>query len=138
MLAYKARHVLVMLAKLLPFALCAIVCVAYIENIASLSIQDYYIGKDGVTLHTPISWWIADLYEYNWYAIILCIVLAIAMSTCIWNRLAVLYLALHLLFKRYIETIELEEYQIYLLCLINILINVILIYKGLKQWLTFK
>lgn len=132
MITRKAKYLLITLAKILPFIFCLVVCVSYLESFFSLIAHDFSINDSYLVLKTPLSWFVATIYTYGWYTILALVILAIAMETCIWNRLAILYLALHLVFKQFIEQIELYEYQVYILCLVNITISTILIMKGLK------
>ena len=132
MIAYRSRILLISLAKQLPFVVCGIVCISYIESIYSLMTLNIDCFGHYAMIVKPLSWVIGNLFVYDWYTIIVLSILAIAMSTCIWNRLAILYLALHLVFKQYIEQIELYEYQVYLLCITNIVITTFLIIKGIK------
>lgn len=127
-----ARRLLINLGKLIPFLLCMIVMIVYIECLYSLIISDYLLYGDFVVLNTPISFAIASYFEYDYLIVAITLIISLAIEACLWNRLSILYLALHLLFKRWVESVELEPHIIYILCFANIIICSYLIYKGLK------
>ena len=127
-----ARRLLINLGKLIPFLLCMIVMIVYIECLYSLIIYDYLLYGDFVVLNTPISFAIASYFEYDYLIVAITLIISLAIEACKWNRLSILYLALHLLFKRWVERVELEPHIIYILCFANIIICSYLIYKGLK------
>ena len=126
------RRLLINFGKALPFILCFVLLVSYIECCVSLYIEDFMIYKDSITLNTPISFWLADKFEYDYLALFAMTILSYAVETCLWNKIGILYLAFQLAFKNYITNFELEPTTIYIICLANILVAGYLTYKGIK------
>lgn len=115
------RRALIRLGKIVPFVLCFIVCVSYIEDVYALFTNSYMEFADGVYLYKPISWAIGNHLEYNISHLVVLCVISIAISTCIYNKLACLYLGINLLEKSYFN-FELEPTTIYIICLANIIV----------------
>lgn len=128
-----ARRLLITLGKTLPFIVCFVVFVGYAETIISVYTNDYLFYDGFYTPNTPISFWIAEKAKYDWFIVFVLLTISIAINTCCWNKLSVLYLGLHLVFKGYVSDIELEEPAIVCLCVINIIITSIIIYKGVRR-----
>ena len=128
---YAFRRALIRLGKIAPFVLCFIVCVSYMENVYALFTNSYMEFADGVYLYKPISWAIGNQLEYNISHLAVLCVLSIAISTCLYNKLACLYLGISLLEKSYFD-FELEPIWIYIICTINIIIASYLVFKGVK------
>lgn len=126
------RRLLINFGKVLPFILCFVLLVSYIECCVSLYIEDFMIYKDSITLNTPISFWLADKFEYDYLTLFAMTILSYAVETCLWNKIGILYLAFQLAFKNYIANFELEPTTIYIICLANILVAGYLTFKGLR------
>jgi hypothetical protein len=90
------------------------------------------IYKDSITLNTPISFWLADKFEYDYLTLFAMTILSYAVETCLWNKIGIAYLAIQLAFKNYIANFELEPTTIYIICLANILVASYLTIKGIK------
>ena len=131
-IAHRARIIIVRFAKAFPFILCFILLLSYTESMYATIIGDYATYGNYIVLNTPLSWYIGDLYEYNVYSIIVALMLAFAMETCIYNRLSIMYLLLHIVFKHYIEQYELYIEEIYITVIANILLSGFFCYKGLR------
>jgi hypothetical protein len=131
-IANTMRKHLIRCGKLIPFVLCAVIMFGYIECVTSLYYCEYVLTSDVCYINTPISFAIASYFEYDYLIVAITLILSLSIQACLWNRLAILYLALHLLFKRWVESVELEPHIIYILCFANIIICSYLIYKGLK------
>lgn len=129
------RRLLIRIGKFLPFVLCGIVFFSYSENVIALYNQDYLYFDRYIVLNTKFSFIIADSFEYDLLTIFAAGVLSNALSTCIYNKLAVLYLLVHLAEKKFFITVELYPEYIYAICVANIIICTFLCYKGLKQLL---
>ena len=127
------RRLLINFGKVLPFILCFVLLVSYIECCVSLYIEDFMIYKDSITLNTPISFWLADKFEYDYLTLFAMTILSYAVETCLWNKIGILYLAFQLAFKNYIANFELEPTTIYIICLANILVVGYLTFKGLRM-----
>lgn len=132
-LANKARRYLIYIGKVLPFIVCAIVLLSYLECITSYVASDYVLYDNYTTFNKPISRMIAEYFEYDLLTVVICLIIGISVETCHWNKLATCYLAVHLLFKHYIEGVEVEVCTAILICATNAIISLILVYKGIKQ-----
>lgn len=130
--SHNARVVLIRIGKILPFLFCFLVCISYTETLYALITHNYLAYNDYITFDKPVSFFIGGIVEYDIMSVIVTLIISIAIETCIWNRLAVVYLALHLIFKMCIEDVELSEELVVGICLANILMTVFLCYKGLR------
>ena len=128
---HKARVWLVRLGKVLPFAICFIVMLSYSETAFNLATNDLFSWCGIVIPSKPISWFISGYFEYNLQMIIVLVILSIAIETCIYNKLACLYLGINLLEKSYFD-FELEPTTIYIICVINIVVSFYITFKGIK------
>lgn len=131
-LANKARRLLIRLGKSLPFTICFLVLIGYSEGLIAILSKSYVLYDESYVLNTPISFYIGGIFEYDLLIVFVASVISVAVETCYWNKLAILYLALHLAFKGYIKDIELYEETIYAICEINIAISGFFVYKGIK------
>ena len=131
------RRALIRLGKVIPFILCFIVFVSYLEDVYALYTNSYMEFADGVYLYKPISWAIGNLFEYNVSHLSVLCVLSIAISTCLYNKLACLYLGINLLEKSYFDFV-LDVWQIYIISILNLIISAYFTYKGIKILLTHK
>ena len=131
MIDYKARQFLVEIGKALPFVVCAIVAICYMESIISTVCENYIAFEDGATaLNTPVSFAIGRVFKYDWMLVFVLTVLSFAIRTCVWNKLCVLYLALQIFERQYFTTIDLYENQIISIATVNLIVCGFLIYKG--------
>ena len=126
------RRLLIKFGKTIPFILCFVVFISYTESLIAVSTSDYMYYDGSITLSTPISFWIASRFEYDLLTMFAISVLSIAIETCIWNKLAILYLFIQLGEKSYFGSTELYPEYIISACVINIFICVLLCYKGFK------
>lgn len=126
------RRFLIRLGKMLPFMLCFIVMIVYVESFFALYTQDFLLYNEHITLNTPISFMIANVFEYDMLTIFDATILSVSIQTCVWNKIALFYLTLQLISCKYIEARELEPTSIYIICLTNILVAGYLITKGVK------
>lgn len=130
--SHRARIILVKFAKVFPFIICGLIFILYVECFISLSTNNYIMVGDEVSLNTPIAWFVSSFYEYGIYSIVVAIVLALAMSTCLCNRIAILYLLIHLWSKHYLSSIELYEHQIYAIVIANLLASSFFVWQGVR------
>ena len=136
-LVYRSRVAIIELGKTLPFIICAIVAMSYFENITSLYTCDFIEFSNGCYLNKPVSWAIGEYFELDVPTWAVLAVLSVAIRACIYNKLAVLYLAGQLYEKAYFQTHELANYEsYYIISVANIVICLFLVVKGIKQ--TFK
>ncbi len=129
--ALKARKLFVRGSKVVPFVICALICVSYIEITISLTCKDFVCIEDCVIPYTPVSWVIGEYFEYSYPMVIALLVIVYATSTCKWNKFGCYYIAAALMEKYYFD-FELEPWKIYAICMANILVSVFFVYKGIK------
>lgn len=129
----RTRVLLIEIGKVLPFLVCAIVMLSYMENLLSLMTHDYVIYKVSLVLNKSFSWTIGSFFEYNLITIVMLYTIGISVETCLMNKIATTYLLLQLGEKSYFSTIELYEEYIYAIVILNIAISGFLLYKGIKQ-----
>lgn len=127
----KFRRILIRIGKVLPFVICFLVLLNYIECIVALLLNNYIIYDNVVILYTNFSFIINTFVEYDIQILIVLCVISIAIETCIYNKLACGYLGINLAEKSYFD-FELEPTTIYIICLANILVAGYLTYKGIK------
>ena len=127
----KARYGLIRTGKVLPFVVCGIVCISYVEDIYALLSNNYVNFADGAYLSKTLSWFIGNYFTYDIVMLFVLAVLSVAIETCIYNKLACLYLGLNLFEKSYFD-FELEPTAIYIICTLNIIATGYLTWKGIK------
>ena len=128
-----SRIALIELGKFSPFIVCFIVLISYIESLFALLNNEYILFGNSLVLYKPISSFIGNYFEYNLITILLLVVISIAVETCIWNKLCIAYLTIQLFEKHYFMTIELYENIVYCIVVVNILVMILLLHKGIKQ-----
>ena len=128
---HSTRILLIRVAKILPFIVCAVLFISYAENVFALCTNDFVVWGEYTIPNKPISWSIADAFEYNWNTVLILIILSVSVETCVYNKLACLYLGINLLEKSYFD-FELEPWIISVICILNILISGFFVYKGVK------
>ena len=127
----KFRRILIRLGKILPFVVCGIVLLNYIECCFALLFDNYVLYDDFVILNTKISFLIGRYVEYDIQMLVVLSIISIAIETCIYNKLTCFYLGINLFEKSYFD-FELEPTAIYVICVCNIVVACYLIYKGIK------
>lgn len=133
---YKARLLLIRFGKVLPFVLCFIVLISYAENLYALASDDVLYYNGYYVLNKPISWFVGQYFEYNISHLVVITIISVAIQTCVYNKMACLYLALNLYQKHFFATHEYENYVYYIIPILNILICTYLCYKGTKTLFT--
>jgi hypothetical protein len=124
------RRLLIQIGKVLPFVVCALVAINYTETAFALATNDFLMYDGIVIPNTRISFFIGHYFEYNIQMLVVLVILSIAISTCIYNKLACAYLGINLAEKSYFD-FELEITTIYIICLANIIVAGYLTYKGI-------
>ena len=130
---YGFRVLLIRLGKILPFLITFLVFISYAESLYALATNSLAEFDGEVVLYKPISWFIASHFEYNIYVIGLLCIISIAIETCIWNKLALVYLLFQLLEKELLLMVALEVWQSYVVIVMNMLLSLFLTFKGLKS-----
>ena len=95
-IVYRARKHMIYLGKVLPFFICAIVTISYLECLYALFKYEYIQVGDSVYLNKPLSFFIGEYFELAFPTWLFLAITTIAIRTCKWNKLAVLYLAFQL------------------------------------------
>ena len=130
---YGFRVLLIRLGKILPFLITFLVFISYAESLYALATNSLAEFDGEVVLYKPISWFIASHFEYNIYVIGFLFIISIAIETCIWNKLALVYLLFQLLEKELLLIVALEVWQSYVVIVMNMLLSLFLTLKGLKS-----
>lgn len=134
---YSARIYLIRIGKVLPFIVCLASSISYFESCLALCTENYILYDSYVILNKPISFFIGQYFEYNLQMLVILCVLSVAIETCIYNKLACLYLGVNLLEKSYFD-FELDIWQIYIISILNLIISAYFTFKGVKILLTHK
>ena len=123
------RRLLIQIGKTLPFVLCSIVFISYLEMAFSSATSDYLLYDGMVILNTPISFFIGRYFEYDLLVCIISLIMSIAIEACRWNLLATFYLFVHLAEKSFFD-FELDVWQIYIIAIANLIVSGYFTYKG--------
>ena len=125
-----SRRWLIYFGKTLPFFLCLIVFICYAETLFNLAVSRF-VDHGGVVIpNNTITFFIASYFEYDWLSVIILAIISVAIETCYWNKLAVLYLGLQLIEKSVIYEHEFTTTGACIISAINILICAYLCMKG--------
>lgn len=128
----KFRRLLIRIGKVVPFVLCLLICSNYTETLLALLTNDYIEWSGVIILNTRLSFLIGNYFEYNLQMLVVLCIISIAVETCIYNKLACVYLGVNLIEKSYFN-FELEPTYIHIICITNIIISSYLIYKGIRR-----
>lgn len=132
---HKARIWLIRLGKVLPFVVCLLVMLSYAETSFALATNDLISWGGMVIPNNPISRFIGNYFEYNLQMLVVLCIISIAIETCIYNKLACVYLGVNLYEKSYFANVELYTEYIYAICAANIIVSAYFVYKGLSIYL---
>lgn len=128
---YRARKHLIYLGKVLPFLICAIVTISYLESFKALFVYEYMQVNEDVYLYKPISFFIGEYFELDFPTWLFLAITTVAIRTCKWNKLAVLYLAFQLFEKSYFSTHCWNIEYYYIVIGLNAIVSCFLVLKGL-------
>lgn len=129
---HKARVVLIRIGKALPFLICTLVAISYAETIFALLTDDFIVYDGYVIPYKHVSFFIGHYFEYNLQLLVVLCIISIAIETCLWNKLACVYLGIVLLQKHFLD-FEIEETTICVICTLNIIICAFLLWKGFRM-----
>ena len=124
---------LVNIGKALPFVVCFVVAICYMENIVALATQDYLAYNDGYILNTPISFAIGSVFKYDLTVVVVLATLAYAIKTCKWHKLCIGYLALQIVERNAVQEICLPQEAVFTIAAANVSVCVFLIKKGINH-----
>lgn len=125
------RRLLIRFGKALPFALCFIVLISHIETCYGLFYGDYFLFIDGYTVYKPFSFMVAKYFEYDLLSLVVMLTISVAIETCYWNKLAIIYLCINLYERSYFATTEISEEAALLFAILNIITSGFLAFKGI-------
>lgn len=128
---YNARKALIVVAKSIPFILCAFILVAYIETLFACILSHFNIYGGVVIPNTPLSFIIGRLFEYDYLLILMTCLISIAIEVCKWNLIAIFYMFLNLLEKSCFD-FEISVEMICIIAIANILTSGYIVFKGVK------
>lgn len=128
---HKTRILLIQIGKILPFIVCFIATISYYESIFALCFENYILYDNYSILYKPISFFIGRYFEYNLQTLVVLCVISVAIETCIYNKLACLYLGVNLFEKSYFD-FELDIWQIYTIAIANLIVSGYFTYKGIR------
>ena len=121
------RRLLIRIGKILPFVLCFIVCISYTESLYG----NIIVYGDISFIETPISFFVAEYFEYDLLSLIVMLTISVAIETCYWNKLAIIYLCINLYERSYFATTEISEEAALLFAILNIITSGFLAFKGI-------
>lgn len=130
-LVYNARLTLIRGGKIFPFVLCFMVMLTYAETAFACALSDFAGYGGYVVPCKPLAWLIGRYFEYNAQMLMAIVVVSVSVETCIYNKMACMYLAINLLEKS-MFTFEMELSTIYVVCAVNVVAVGYLSYKGVK------
>ena len=133
MMIHSFRVLLIRLGKISPFLITFIVFISYVESLLALMTNSLAEYNGEVVLYKPISWAIASYFEYDMCVVGLLTILAIAIETCIWNKLALLYLFVQLIEKGLLAHVMLDLWAYYIIVITNAFISLVLTLKGIRN-----
>lgn len=133
-LVYRARKEMIYCGKFLPFLICAVVCISYLECLKALLTYDILEFSDGVYLNKPVSFAIGEYFELDFPTLVFLAIISVAIKTCKWNKIAVIYLAFQMFEKSYFSNHCwdcIEGY--YIVVVLNATISSFLVIKGITN-----
>ena len=123
MTIHSFRVLLIRLGKISPFLITFLVFISYVESLLALMTNSLAEYNGEVVLYKPLSWAIASYFEYDMYVVGFLTILAISIETCIWNKLALLYLFIQLMEKGFLAHVMLDLWAYYIIVITNALIR---------------
>ena len=121
------RRLLIRIGKILPFVLCFIVCISYTESLYG----NIIVYGDISFIETPISFFVAEYFEYDLLSLVVMLTISVAIETCYWNKLAIIYLCINLYERSYFATTEISEEAALLFAILNNITSGFLAFKGI-------
>lgn len=121
------RRLLIRIGKILPFVLCFIVCISYTESLYG----NIIVYGDISFIETPISFFVAEYFEYDLLSLVVMLTISVAIEKCYWNKLAIIYLCINLYERSYFATTEISEEAALLFAILNIITSGFLAFKGI-------
>lgn len=132
-IAKTSRRILINVGKVLPFAICSIVLLSYIETLYNVCNEQYAFYDGYITPSKALSYNIGRLFEYDIGLVSITLVISIAIETCLWNKATAIYLFFNLSEKYYFANKEVYKEWVCTICVFNILTCTYLLYNGVKK-----
>lgn len=130
---HSSRVALIRIGKMLPFLICFLVFVSYAESAFALATDDFLYYDDMLIPNKPISWLIGAYFEYNVQMLIVLFIISVAIETCVWNKLACVYLSVNLAEKSWFASHEYEVTIYIAVCVVNMVVSAWLCWKGVQM-----
>ena len=124
------RRLLIQMGKVLPFLLCLLLLVEYTETLISTLFGMFGNYGDCVIAYSGIALFVGQYFEYDWMTVVPMFILSVAINTCAWNKLVVIYLAAHLVFKAYSSDTYFSPEGACVACMVNCAICAFFCYKA--------
>ena len=131
----RARVLLIESGKTIPFVLCLVVAVSYCEDLNALVTEDFVMYNGYLVLNKPVSWFIGRYIEYDMVTVLIIAVISVSVNTCVWNKVAVVYLIIQLGEKEMFQTVEMQTTCVCIVCVMNIITSGFLTMKGFRRLL---
>ena len=74
---------------------------------------------------------VAKYFEYDLLSLVVMLTISVAIETCYWNKLAIIYLCINLYERSYFATTEISEEAALLFAILNIITSGFLAFKGI-------
>lgn len=109
--------------------------VSYAESLVAFATDDFVLLGDDLIPRKTVSWLIGSFFEYSYFHVAVLTILSVAIQTCVWNKLACLYLFLNLIEKSWFES-HVYTITIYTcVCIANIAVCMLVLWKGMRIFL---
>lgn len=131
-IATSARRGIIWIGKYAPFFIVTIVTLSNTETMYSILAKKYATFDGMVVYYKPISWWMGERFELSITWIAALFVLSFGVEACVWNHACIAFLAVVLWQKDFFIEHTINETHFICIVLINIIIGLILVYKGLR------
>lgn len=129
---YQVRRLLILVGKMLPFVLCFVVLLCSIETIYCVLSDNLIKCGEYTLLNTKMSFALAPLFDYGYLVLALLFILSISIESCIHNKLALLFLCDYEFQGDYFASVEVTTTIVICVTLINAMLCVYFVQKGIK------
>lgn len=136
--AMSARRGIIWIGKYAPFVVTAITTISNIEALYAVIFGVYTKYGESVIYYKPISWWIGERFELDNAWLLVLTTLSVGVEACMWNRLCIAFLALLLWQKQYFIEHTIDETSFGGVLLINSVLGLLLVYKGIRMLIATK
>lgn len=127
------RKLLIRVGKILPFVVCFVVFISYLENMYAMLTENYLYYEDYYVLNKPLSNQLGVLFEYNVQTLFILVIISISIRTCLYNKLACFYLGINIYEKSYFMEHVYDNGIYYIVIILNLIIASYLTIKGILK-----